>query len=135
MRVLVLNGGSSSFKCWYGDLADPAPVQAQKPSWERKLEWASAAERPRAEQLDQLLKSAPAPDVVGHRIVHGGRVYRESTVITPEVRDAIAQQSELAPEHNRLELEAIDAAVRAFGPGMPQVAVFDTAFHATLPPE
>jgi len=136
MRVLVLNGGSSSFKCWYGDLADPVPVQAQKPSWERKLEWAGAAERPCAEQLDLLLKSAPTPiDVIGHRIVHGGRVYRESTVITPEVRDAIAQQSELAPEHNRLELEAIDAAARAYGSGMPQVAVFDTAFHATLPPE
>src|SRR5581483_7992787 len=136
MRVLVLNGGSSSFKCWYGDLADPVPVQAQKPSWERKLEWAGAGDRPRAEQLDQLLKSAPAPvDVVGHRIVHGGKVYRESTVITPDVRDAIAEQSELAPEHNRLELEAIDAAARAFGPGIPQVAVFDTAFHATLPPE
>jgi len=73
-------------------------------------------------------------DVVGHRIVHGGRTYRDTTRITPEVRAAIAQQVEFAPSHNRLELEAIEAADRVFGPTVPQVAVFDTAFHASLDP-
>src|SRR6202030_2818987 len=63
-----------------------------------------------------------------------GRSYRDSTRITAEVRDAIAQQAELAPSHNRLELEAIQAVDRVFGEATPQIAVFDTAFHATLPP-
>ncbi len=74
------------------------------------------------------------PDAIGHRIVHGGRAYRETTRITAEVRQAIADQAEIAPSHSRLELEAIDLAARVFGKDKPQVAVFDTAFHATLEP-
>lgn len=137
MNVLVLNGGSSSFKCWYGAVSAPVPVEAQRPLWQKRFDWSRSGERPAAEAvLDSVRDSLPGSvDVVGHRIVHGGRVYRQSTSITPEVRAAIAEQSELAPEHNRFELEAIDAAARVFGPSMPQVAVFDTAFHATIPPE
>jgi acetate kinase len=72
-------------------------------------------------------------DVVGHRIVHGGK-FRESTVLTSEVRAAIAQRAEMAPTHNRLELAAIDTVNRVLGTHVTQVAVFDTAFHSTLPP-
>jgi len=71
--------------------------------------------------------------VVGHRVVHGGHAFRESTRITHEVREEIRRYCEFAPEHNRLELEAIEMAEAIFGPGVPQVAVFDTAFHTTLP--
>jgi acetate kinase len=67
-------------------------------------------------------------------VVHGGRAFRESTRITPKVRAGIAQAASFAPEHNRLELEAIDCMARILGPSAVQVAVFDTAFHATLPP-
>lgn len=73
--------------------------------------------------------------VVGHRVVHGGRELRETTRITPEVRKTIARLAEFAPEHNRLELEAIEAAGAVLGEQTPQVAVFDTAFHRTLPRE
>jgi acetate kinase len=66
--------------------------------------------------------------------VHGGPKYRESVVLTPEVRAAIAQQAEFAPAHNKLELAAIEAVDRLIGPQVPQVAVFDTAFHKTLRP-
>jgi acetate kinase len=66
-------------------------------------------------------------------VVHGGRAFRESTRITPEVRAGIAQMASFAPEHNRLELEAIECMERILGPDAVQVAVFDTAFHATLP--
>lgn len=119
MKILVLNGGSSSFKFWYGDITGP------------QKEW----NRPPGLSFDSELTSLPGPvDVVGHRIVHGGRAYRESTRITSEVKAAIAQQAELAPSHNRLELEAIEAVDRVFGSAIPQVAVFDTAFHSTLPP-
>lgn len=128
MRILVLNGGSSTFKCWYGTLPSDTP----HPEWEKKIEWSSQAGQP---DLDPLLKSLDKPvDAIGHRIVHGGKAYRDSTRIIPDVRKAIAEQVEFAPSHNRLELEAIQSADRVFGPDMPQVAVFDTQFHATLEP-
>jgi acetate kinase len=73
-------------------------------------------------------------EVAGHRVVHGGRAFRESTRITPEVRAGIARMASFAPEHNRLELEAMEAMDRILGPKVAQVAVFDTAFHASLPP-
>jgi acetate kinase len=73
-------------------------------------------------------------DVVGHRIVHGGPHYRESVFVTPAVRDGIAAQAEFAPAHNRLQLDTICAVDRVVGTAVPQVAVFDTAFHATLEP-
>jgi acetate kinase len=70
--------------------------------------------------------------VAGHRIVHGGAKYRASVLITPEVRTGIAEQAEFAPAHNLAQLEAIRTVDRAVGTALPQVAVFDTAFHSTL---
>ncbi len=69
---------------------------------------------------------------VGHRVVHGGRQFTTAVRITPEVRRAIGQLSELAPLHNRGSLEGISA-VEQISPSVSQVAVFDTAFHATMP--
>ena len=63
-------------------------------------------------------KAIDAPseiDVVGHRIVHGGPKYRESVLVTPEVRSAIAEQAEFAPAHNRLQLAAIETVDRIIG--------------------
>jgi acetate kinase len=68
---------------------------------------------------------------VGHRVVHGGPVYVTSVRITPEVKVRLAALAEMAPLHNPINLEGIEAAERAL-PQVPQVAVFDTAFHATL---
>jgi len=84
--------------------------------------------------LKSLLKEHPKIDVVGHRIVDGGPVYRESTPLTPEVRAAIAEQAEFAPAHNRFELEAVQTVDRVIGPDVIQIAVFDTGFHTTLEP-
>jgi acetate kinase len=72
-------------------------------------------------------------DAVGHRVVHGGERFRESALIDTEVERAIERCSPLAPLHNPANLQGIDAA-RAALPGVPQVAVFDTAFHQTMPP-
>jgi acetate kinase len=69
---------------------------------------------------------------VGHRVVHGGERYRTAVRITPEVERSIDELSELAPLHNPASLQVIRA-VRELLPGVPQVAAFDTAFHATLP--
>lgn len=70
---------------------------------------------------------------VGHRVVHGGETFSESAVITDEVLKGIEACIELAPLHNPNNLKCIQAARRIFGPKLPQVAVFDTAFHHSLP--
>lgn len=70
--------------------------------------------------------------VVGHRVVHGGNKYYSSTLITPEVMRDIEQLAVFAPYHNPVNLAGIRAAMQAF-PAVPHVAVFDTAFHQTLP--
>ncbi|MEN9224657.1 MAG: acetate kinase [Thermostichus sp. HHBFW_bins_43] len=79
-----------------------------------------------------LLSEAGAIDGIGHRVVHGGSLYQQPTVITSEVEQTIANFIPLAPAHNPAALEGI----RLLGqllPGIPQVAVFDTAFHQQMP--
>jgi acetate kinase len=81
----------------------------------------------------KVLENRNQIDIVGHRVVHGGNAFRKTTRITPEAKAEIAKFAEFAPEHNRMELQAIEAAEKMFGPAIPQFAVFDTAFHSTLP--
>jgi acetate kinase len=148
MRVLVLNGGSSSLKATLRDVS-AGDANPTRPLWQAHVEWGRdpgkatvrtgghssvlAIQSP-AEVLRPVLETVPLPvDAVGHRVVHGGIAYRDTTRITPEVKDAIRTYCEFAPEHNRLELEAIEAAEQFLGPKIPQIAVFDTAFHATIP--
>lgn len=69
---------------------------------------------------------------VGHRVVHGGELYSQPTLITAEVKSSISDLARLAPLHNPANVIGIDAAEKAF-PSLPQVAVFDTAFHQTMP--
>src|SRR5580700_2288852 len=120
MRVLVLNGGSSSFKCWLGELpGGELPVVPPKPLWETHIDLKRDSSI--ATVLEPVIRSVPGPvDVVGHRIVHGGPLYRESTLLTAEVRAAISQEAEMAPAHNRFELAAIQAVERILGTGIPQ---------------
>jgi acetate kinase len=128
MKILAINGGSSTFKCRLDEIHGDPPSAPPAPLWESHFDLKPGA-------LDHALASAPGPpDAIGHRIVHGGPNYRQTTRITAEVRDAIAREAEVAPTHNKFELEAIDSAARVF-PGVPQIAVFDAAFHATLQPE
>jgi len=70
---------------------------------------------------------------VGNRVVHGGEMFSESVIITDEVLKGIEDCIDLAPLHNPNNVKCIQAACRLFGPKIPQVAVFDTAFHHTLP--
>jgi acetate kinase len=110
LRVLVVNAGSTSLKLACVDDGNTSvPVRS--------------------------LDEAPLDvEAVGHRVVHGGGRFREATVVDDEVLAALTEVTELAPLHNRPALEGIDAAMRLF-PRTPQVAVFDSAFHATLPAE
>ena len=80
------------------------------------------------------IKSLSEIDAVGHRVVHGGEKFAASTLITPEVIEAIKECNDLAPLHNPANLIGIDACQKLM-PGVPMVAVFDTAFHQTMPPE
>ena len=79
-----------------------------------------------------VIKTLDEIDAVGHRMVHGGEKFAESVVITPEVIEAFKECSELAPLHNPANLKGVDA-VSELMPGLPQVGVFDTAFHQTMP--
>jgi acetate kinase len=125
LRILAVNGGSSSVKCRLDDLSD-APSEPSPALWQAHVE--------SHDHLESTLRSAPTPvDAVVHRIVHGGKI-RQTTRITPEVRTAISTGAEIAPEHNQFELKTIDVAQRVFGDAVPQVAAFDTAFHSTLAP-
>ena len=74
-------------------------------------------------------------DAIGHRVVHGGEKFKASCLITDEVINTIRELSPLAPLHNPAGILGIEAARKVFGPDIPMVAVFDTAFHSTMPPK
>ncbi len=80
----------------------------------------------------QVLHDLSEIDVVGHRVVHGGQQYQESTFVTAEVKAAIADLASFAPLHNPINLAGIESIERALG-DVRQIAVFDTAFHTRLP--
>ena len=82
----------------------------------------------------QVLSQASGVDIVGHRVVHGGNEFEKSTLVTPEVKLAISRMAVLAPLNNPANLEGIEVLERML-PGVPQVAVFDTAFHRHMPLE
>ena len=79
-----------------------------------------------------VVKSLDEIGAVGHRVVHGGEQFAKSVVVTPEVKAAIAECNDLAPLHNPANLIGIEAC-ESLMPGTPQVVVFDTAFHQTMP--
>ena len=79
------------------------------------------------------VKSVADIHAAGHRVVHGGERFTHSVLITDDVLRGIEDCIELAPLHNPANIKGIQAARDLFGPGLPQVAVFDTAFHQTLP--
>jgi acetate kinase len=161
MKILVLNSGSSSQKSCLYDIGNTLPEHPPAPAWEGKIEWdgdhADIEVRnsqgghlrdrvkvaSRSDAIDQLVDtlwngklrvlSAPSEiDVIGHRIVHGGKDLDTATAITPEVKSAIARMSVFAPLHNRAELDGIEIIEKRVGEVL-QVAVFDTGFHSRLP--
>ena len=82
--------------------------------------------------VEGALKSLDELDAVGHRMVHGGEKFAKSVILTPEVIEAFKACNDLAPLHNPANLKGVDA-VTALLPKIPQVGVFDTAFHQTMP--
>jgi len=125
MKILVLNAGSSSLKFNLFE-TDSEQVLA-KGDLERVAGMADAVK-----SVFRQIDSASV-DAVGHRVVHGGDRFHESVIVDAEVEKQIEELSILAPLHNPHNLEGLRAA-REHLPNAPQVAVFDTAFHHTLPP-
>ncbi|MEO6877071.1 MAG: acetate/propionate family kinase [Gemmatimonadaceae bacterium] len=129
LKILALNAGSSSLKASLFELSAPGregdPPMGQL--WEAESEDGN-------ESLEQLLGGVVQADVIGHRVVHGGASLVDSVLVTAAVRAEIARVAEYAPAHNAAALRLMDAATRVFGEHVPQVAVFDTAFHQTMPP-
>jgi acetate kinase len=133
-EVFVVNSGSSSIKYQLVDVETGTAVV--NGLIERIGEPGSQAKDHAAGMKIALDALGEGHDIaaVGHRVVHGGTVFTEATVITDKVQKQIEKLSPLAPLHNPANLIGIRAAIKAL-PGVPQVAVFDTAFHKTLKPD
>jgi acetate kinase len=159
MYLLVLNAGSSSQKSSLYRLGTELPQQPPEPLWLGHIDWIASdlgsltiksngvqqqtelANRDRALETmlntlvqgeTKVLDRLEQIDLVGHRVVHGGAKYFQPTIITAEVKSAIADLIPLAPNHNPAHLEGIEAIARIL-PEVTQIAVFDTAFHSQIP--
>ena len=156
MNVLLTNAGSSSLKCTLMEAAQAKVLARGLADWAgattryrfvgsngaektEEVSWKGHAEAVRRFVFDLthtepvVLAHRSALAAVGHRVVHGGP-FTSSVRITSQVRSRIAALADLAPLHNPPGLEALAAAESEL-PDAPHIAVFDTAFHATLPPE
>ncbi|MYU10014.1 acetate/propionate family kinase [Streptomyces sp. SID8361] len=135
-RVLVLNSGSSSVKYQLLDMADgsrPASGIVERIGEGPVADHAAALKQVADELAAQGLGlDSPELAAVGHRVVHGGTRFTEPTLITDEVVEEIEKLIPLAPLHNPANVTGIKVA-RSLRPDLPQVAVFDTAFHSTIP--
>ena len=156
MKVLVLNCGSSSIKYKLFDMEQKSVIaqggiekiglkdsflKFTLPSGEKKILEKDIPEH--TVGVEFILQTLTSPEygaiksldeinAVGHRMVHGGEKFRESVLLTQEVLDAFTACNDLAPLHNPANLKGVRA-VEAILPNVPQIGVFDTAFHQTMP--
>jgi len=154
-KVLVINSGSSSLKFMLFSMLEEtmmAKGMVERIGNKANLVYTRDGE-PKSEQLvtaenhgkalsvvckmlidkDRgVLKSLKDVQAIGHRVVHGGEEFQKSVLITEDVKDSIKACSDLAPLHNPANLDGIIACETVF-PGIPNVAVFDTAFHQSMP--
>ena len=157
MKILVLNCGSSSLKYQLIDMeteevlasgkyerigekeafithkAQGKKVEIKKPAYDHKeaIEFTLAQlTNPEYKVIDSL----DEVEAIGHRVVHGGEIFKESAVIDDKVIEQIDECSEFAPLHNPAAILGMEACKKVM-PGKPMVAVFDTTFHQTMPKE
>lgn len=158
MNILVINSGSSSIKYQLFDMSNNSVLASGiierigEPESILKHRWLKSDGRHEKISLTQKIAGHKegfqwikrvAEDTglsnklkelfgIGHRVVHGGEIFQEPAVVNDEVIEAIQKMSALAPLHNPANLTGIEAAFKDY-PDVPQVAVFDTAFHQTMP--
>ena len=157
MKILVLNCGSSSIKYKLFDMPEKKELSSggvekiglpdsflkyKTIDGETKFIYKPIAEHTQGVELilsilqeasGNAIKTFADIDAVGHRVAHGGNKFKTSTVINQEVIDNIKECYDLAPLHNPANMKGIEA-VQKILPNVPQVAVFDTAFHQTMQP-
>lgn len=156
MKIFVLNCGSSSLKYKLYDMTDESVLadgKVERIGQEDAVVSHQSAGKEKINKVMPILEHTVAisecitllvdPDVgvikdaseinaVGHRVVHGGESFSESVLITSETKQILEDICDLAPLHNPANLSGIRAAEKLM-PSVPQVAVFDTAFHSTMP--
>ncbi len=158
MKIFVVNAGSSSLKYQLIDMDDKSVIvkglcerigidgiiKLQKPdgskfeaeydmpdhttAFKKVIEWMTSGE---TKVIDDLAEITAA----GHRIVQGGAYFKESCIIDDVALEKIADYGKLAPLHNPAHVQGIKACIEVLGKDVPQVAVFDTSFHSTMPEE
>lgn len=157
MKVLVINAGSSSLKYQLIDMnteevlakgncerigleegifshktADGRKINNTNPMKDH-IEAFMQVKNALVDKQNGAIKSLGEISAIGHRAVHGGEIFKESTLVTEEVKECMKQLIPLAPLHNTANLQGIKACEKVFGKEIPQVVVFDTAFHSTMP--
>ena len=148
MKILLINSGSSSLKFTFADVDTSTEIVASglaefsQNETAYQFEHGDNKNKSTLNTIDygkvvgQILEDLKThlgltPEIVGHRVVHGGD-FKKPEVITPEIEKRIDELAELAPLHNPFALNAIRS-IKAILPTVTQFAVFDTAFHSTIP--
>lgn len=159
MKILVINAGSSSLKFQLIDMDDEKVLakgncerigtdgsligyktfdgrnkKENVPMPDHKAAF-MAVEKALTDSEIGVIKDLSEVSAIGHRTVQGGSSFKESVLINDNVIEVIEGLSSLAPLHNPASVQAIRACIEVFGDKVPQVAVFDTAFHSTMPPK
>lgn len=162
MKILVINCGSSSLKYQLMDMADESvlckgaieriglkinggeenvivKVNGEKHTYDKELlthtDAFNEVKYILSESEYKVVNSFNEIDAIGHRVVQGGDKYTDSVLIDEDVVNTVEELSPLAPLHNPANLQGYKACLEVVGPDVPQVAVFDTAFHSTMPPK
>lgn len=162
MKILVINCGSSSLKYQLLDMADESvlcngtierigmeikggeenvivKVNGEKYTYDKELlthtDAFNEVKYVLSEGEHKVIDSFSEIDAIGHRFVQGGDKYTKSVLIDEDVVKVVDELSPLAPLHNPANLQGYQACLNVVGPKVPQVAVFDTAFHSTMPPK
>lgn len=158
MKILVINAGSSSLKYQLIDMDGEKVIAkgicervgSDNAHFEGKVDGAKfektvpmknhteaflVVKEALTEGEYKVIDSLSEISAIGHRVVQGGSIFKESTLITDEVIAGIESLNDLAPLHNPANIQGINACIEIFGKDVPEVAVFDNAFHSTMPPE
>ena len=158
MKVLVINAGSSSLKFQLIDMngefviakgtcgrvgaeMGEFDIKTEKGKFEKEVAMPdhTAAFQVVKEALTsgetKVIDSLDEISAIGHRVVQGGSLFKESTLVTDEVIEGIKSLCDLAPLHNPAHIQGINACIDVFGKDVPEVVVFDNAFHSTMPEE
>lgn len=159
MKVLVINAGSSSLKYQLIDMTDESVIAkgicervgsedaciSFKTPDGKKIEYKSPMSNHTAAFAEvkkvltegeyKVIDDISEITAVGHRVVQGGSLFNKSMLVTDDVIKGIEEMCALAPLHNPAHIQGINASIELFGKDVPQVAVFDNAFHSTMPAE